>query len=69
MTNRIHSITIVLEKDIREDDAAALLAALGQFRGVLSATPNVTNISQHVAEDRVRRELGDKLWAVLYPKS
>lgn len=68
MTNRLNSLTIVLEQDIREDDAEQLIAAVRMFRGVLSVTPNVSELSDHVAEQRVRRELGEKLWAVIYQK-
>lgn len=69
MTNRISNLTVVLERDIREDDAAALIAAIGQLRGVLSVSSGVTDITQHVAEMRVRRELSDALWSVLNQKS
>jgi hypothetical protein len=68
MTDRIHSITLTLAHDMRIDDAGALIAAAHQFRGVINVTPNVADVSSHVAQQRALNELRDKLWNVLYPK-
>lgn len=68
MTDRYNTLTVVLEKDIRDDDAEALLTAIRQLRGVLSVSGNVADLTAHMAEERSKRELGDKLWQVLYPK-
>lgn len=68
MTDRIHSITLVLAEDIRIDDAEALIAAAKQFRGVIDVTPNVADLGSHVAEQRARHQLREKLIAVLWPK-
>ena len=57
MTDRIHSITLVLDKDTRIDDAEALIGACYQFRSVIAVTPNVTDFTAHVAEERARSEL------------
>lgn len=67
MTDRFNSVTVVLEKDIRVDDAEVLIAAIRQLRGVLSVTGNVSDLSAHVAQERARHELGERLLAVLYP--
>lgn len=69
MTDRLNALTVVLETDIREDDAEALIAAIRQLRGVLSVTGTVADIGDHIAQERVRRELGEKLLRVLYPKT
>ena len=68
MTDRYNTLTVVLEKDIRDDDAEALLTAIRQLRGVLSVSGNVADLTAYMAEERAKRELGDKLWQVLYPK-
>lgn len=68
MTHRIHSFTVALDEDIREEDAEAIANAIRLMRGILSVECNVSDLGQFVAEARVRCELGDKLWAVLYPK-
>lgn len=69
MTDRINALTVVLDRDYRDDDATHLIAAIQQFKGVLSVTPNVATLDSHIAETRVRRELGEKLMDVVYPKS
>lgn len=68
MTDRFNALIVVLEKDIREDDAQAIIAAIGQLRGVLSVKGNVADIQTQIAQDRVRHELGGKLLEVLYPE-
>lgn len=68
MTDRYNALTVVLEKDIRDDDADALFAAMRQLRGVLSVSGNVADLGSHLAQERARQDLGEKLWRVLYQK-
>lgn len=68
MTDRYHSLTVVLDADMRVDDAEVLMSAIRQFRGVAGVTGVVADMASHMAEARARRDLGDKLLAVLYPK-
>uniref|UniRef100_A0A6M3K9E0 Uncharacterized protein n=1 Tax=viral metagenome TaxID=1070528 RepID=A0A6M3K9E0_9ZZZZ len=35
MTDRLNTLTVVLEKPVREDDAVTLMDAIGTMRGVL----------------------------------
>jgi hypothetical protein len=67
MTDRYTALTVVLDEDIREDDADGLLTAIRQLRGVLDVTPHVANSETQIAIQRARSELGKKLWEVLYP--
>lgn len=69
MTDRINALTVVLDVDIRSDDAEPIIAAIQQIRRVLSVTANVSSLDDHIARSRVRQELTDKLWEVLHPKS
>lgn len=69
MTDRYNALTVVLDRDIREDDAESILAAIRMVRGVLSVTPHVSDFTTHIAEQRVRNELGTKILAILYPES
>ena len=69
MSDRINTITVVLEKETRDDDCEAILTALRMTKGVRRATPNVTDAGEYMAVERARHELGQKLWEVLYPKS
>lgn len=68
MTDRYNYLTVALERDIREDDAKALIGAIRMLRGVLKVAPHVVEAGDWTAEERVRRELGEKLQAVLHPK-
>ena len=68
MSDRFHSLTVVLEKDMRDDDAKSLIQAIKQLRGVINVTGNVANIESHMAEERARHELSKQILDILYPK-
>lgn len=68
MTDRHAGYIVTLEKDIREDDAEALITALGALRGVIAVKPVVSDSRIHIVEQRVRMDLSHKLWDVLHPK-
>lgn len=68
MTDRYHSLIVVLEKDIREDDARSLIGAIRLLRGVLEVSGVVADLDSMMAEERARREIGQKLIDVLYPQ-
>ena len=68
MTDRLHSLTVVLEKDIREDDAQVLIVAIRQLRGILSVSGNVSDVVSHVAAERARYELRERLYQALSPE-
>lgn len=67
MTDRFHSLTVALEVDMRDDAAAALIAAIRQLRGVSDVTGNVVEMQDHLARQRVRHEWGPKLLQIVYP--
>ncbi|SAK98462.1 hypothetical protein AWB80_07526 [Caballeronia pedi] len=69
MTDRIHSLTVVLDENMRADDAEQLINAIRMMRGVADVAGNIAEHSHYVAETRVRRDLSQKLWAVLHPES
>jgi hypothetical protein len=69
MTDRYHSLTVVLEHDIRDDDAQPLIEAIKMMKGVLGVAGEVSDSGNYVAEMRVKSELSKKLWEVLYPKT
>lgn len=68
MTDRYYALTVILEKDMRDDDAENIIEAIKMIKGVLKVKPSIANPDTWMAEERARRELGEKLWAVLYPK-
>lgn len=66
MTDRIHSLVVVLEHDMRDDDCEALMNAICQFRWVVSVKGNVSDIAFHVAEQRAKHELHKRLWKAFH---
>lgn len=67
MTDRINTLCVVLEKPIRVDDAEDIITAIEMIRGVTKVEANIANPETYAADIRARRELGDKLWSVLFP--
>lgn len=68
MTTRHAGYIVTLDRDIREDDAAPILAAIKLLKGVVSVKPIIASLEQHLAEERVKLDLGQKLLAVVYPE-
>lgn len=68
MTDRYNYLTVALEMDTRSDDAEALIKAISMMRGVLKVTPHVVDGTDWTAVERARREFGEKLWEIIYPK-
>jgi hypothetical protein len=68
MSNRYNYLMVALEADLKDEDAEPLIEAIKQFRGVLSVTPNVSDATAFLAEERARVELANKLWEVLRKK-
>lgn len=69
MTDRVHSITVVLDKNYRTDDVVCILDAIQQLRGILSAKANVADLESHIAEQRALEKLRDQMHDILYPKN
>lgn len=68
MTDRLNTLTVVLEQPIRDDDAEVIINAIKMVKGVLSVKGNVADHTEYMAEERARQDLGQKLWEVIYPK-
>jgi hypothetical protein len=68
MTDRYNYLTVVLEDDFRADDCDDVITAIKMVKGVLSVKPNVRNAEDFCAMERVRSEIAQKIWDVLYPK-
>lgn len=65
MTDRVSSLTIVLEQDIRIDDVQSLMAAIMHLEGVINVKANVADISQFAALSRAHSQISRKLFDVL----
>lgn len=67
MTDRYYAFTVTLDKSIRSDDAQPIIDAIRMIKGVSDVVPVVENVELHWAQERARRELGEKILAILYP--
>lgn len=65
MTDRINSIIVTLERDMRDDDVECVLNSIRMNRYVLSVKPNVTTMDDHVSHERLshRYEMSLRLLA------
>ena len=61
MTDRHAGYVVVLDRDIREDDAEATLNALRMVRGVIRVEPVVADPAMMLAEGRARMECAGRL--------
>jgi hypothetical protein len=65
MTDRYNAFIVILEKDIRDDDAEDTITALKQIKGVLKVVPNVADADEAIARARVKQEIVEKIWQAL----
>lgn len=68
MTDRLYAVTVLFDRDIREDDAQQIIDAISMIKGVSKVGKHVTNVELWAATERARMELTSKLWEVLHPK-
>ena len=62
MTNRIGSLLVVLENDVREDEVDHLLKAISLIRGVMSVAKGpVMDGNAYVLESRIKRAVYKQL--------
>lgn len=66
MTDRYYALTVVLEKDIRSDDAEQIMDAIRMLKYVLDVKGNVSNPETYMAQARERRDIGEKLFKILH---
>jgi len=50
MTDRYHSLTVILERDIRSDDAELLIDAIKCLRGILDIQTHASNVKTEMAK-------------------
>jgi len=65
VTDRAHSLTVVLERDTRDDDLEPLLTAIRQMRGVVGVEMNIVDPAAYAHETRAAYRTGGILMAVL----
>lgn len=66
MTDRAHTITVVLDKDYRtEDDLIPILEAIRMIKGVVAADANVSDATEYMAHERATLDLKRKILDLL----
>jgi len=65
MSDRHMGYIVTLENNIKDENAQSILDAIGMVKGVISVRPVVSDFVGHMAEERARRKLADKLWKAL----
>ena len=69
MTDRIRTLTVTLEMDMREDDAEGIARMIRGFRGVDEVElGEPIDFRDHQARAALRRELRGRIEAFLDPK-
>lgn len=69
MSDKVHTLAVVLEHDLVEEDAQRLADAILLMKGVVSVGKNISDFDSYMAHARARTELRDKMWDILYPKT
>ena len=68
MSEHYNGLTVTLSDDLSEERTNEIIKAITQIRGVISATAHVADVGTHLAYERARRELADRMWDILFPK-
>lgn len=61
MTDRVHSLTVVLDQNYREDDVQTLVDAIKCLRGVLAVKKDVADHESYMAEERAKERYRDRV--------
>jgi hypothetical protein len=65
MSNRVHSLTVVLEQDVREDALDGLITSISHIRGVLTVGKNIADTDYYVTKTRLYYDMRNKLFTAL----
>lgn len=68
VTDRVHALTVVLDRDIRTDDIEPLLTAISLLRGVASVASVRVDAGDYIARERARTALLTEILKALEPK-
>lgn len=68
MTDRIHALTVALDRDIREDDIESLVAVIKHLRFVADVTAHPVDYQTYAARSLADSEWRGKLYALLSPE-
>ncbi len=63
MTDRIQSLTVVLEGDVRTDDVEILIQAITMIRGVQKVVKGEpVSVNDFIARERAAMKIREALW-------
>ena len=65
MSDRIKGFTVVLNSDMKDEDAEKLQNAIAWFNGVLEVHPLKKEVGDFIERVRIRREFTEKILEVL----
>lgn len=65
MTDRFKGLTVVLDRDIREDDAEYIIKAISMIKGVQSVHGNVSTSDDFIVQTRTKTEVIKKLYSFI----
>lgn len=66
MTDRIRSLTVILDKDFRDDDIEYIAHAIRMIKHVSSVElGEPVNLTDHIARQEARLNLGSKIMDVI----
>lgn len=65
MTDSVHSLTVVLDHDIRTDDVQGIIDAILHLRHVATVTTHIADFNSVMAESRAKLELRKKIFQAL----
>jgi hypothetical protein len=65
MTDRVHSITLVLDQDIRTDDIEPLITACRMLKHVIRVEENIADPTSLMAYSRAVSETRQLVWDAL----
>lgn len=61
MTDRHAGYIVILQDNIRADDAEPIINAIWQIKGVLDVQPVINGAEIQIAESRARMEIAERL--------
>jgi|GEM_PF-1793986 len=68
MTDRVHALTVILEREYRDDDVEAIVNAIKMMRGVLDVKPHIIeDIDFYSSREQAKFELRQEMREVLWP--
>ena len=73
MTDRVRHLTVILDRDFRDDDVVQIVDAIRMIRHVDDVKSHVVtskdSINQEIARSDLRREILEQIHKILYPRT